>query len=86
MSRGAPALTEALQRDGVAFRRGRCVVEASADEAARILAVVRRLELPLGLAFNRERVMVLPHGICRSAGLREALHALLARDPRPEEE
>jgi hydroxymethylpyrimidine pyrophosphatase-like HAD family hydrolase len=74
LSRAAsPVLVRALRDAGISFKSGRCVVEASADDAPRVLALVRSLELPLALAFNRGRLMVLHHGVCKSAGLREAL-------------
>lgn len=69
----SPAFMRALERSGIAFRSGRCVVEADADDAVRLLPVIRSLELPLVLTFNRGRVMALPPGVCKSAGLREAL-------------
>jgi hydroxymethylpyrimidine pyrophosphatase-like HAD family hydrolase len=69
------AFVDALARDRVSFRSGRCVVEADAADAPRILSVVRALELPLVLTFNRGRVMALPPGVCKSAGLREVLRA-----------
>ena len=42
----------------------------------RILSVIREMELPLLLLFNRGRLMVLPQGVCKGAGLRTALAAL----------
>jgi hydroxymethylpyrimidine pyrophosphatase-like HAD family hydrolase len=69
------AFLHALERAGIAFRTGRCVVEADAGDAGRILSIIRSLELPLALTFNRGRVMALPTGVCKSAGLLEVLHA-----------
>lgn len=69
----SPAFMGALERRGIAFRSGRCVVEADAEDAVRLLPVIRSVELPLGLTFNRGRVMALPPGVCKSAGLREVL-------------
>jgi hydroxymethylpyrimidine pyrophosphatase-like HAD family hydrolase len=46
---GAPpreSLNALLRQEGIRFDAGRVVVEADANEAARILAIVRRLELP----------------------------------------
>lgn len=71
----SPVFMRALARSGVSFRNGRCVVEADAADAPRLLSVVHSLELPLVLTFNRGRVMALPPGVCKSAGLREALRA-----------
>jgi hypothetical protein len=65
-----------LRRRGIKFRAGQCIVEADAASAPQILAVIRELELPLVLLFNRSRLMVLPQGISKSTGLREALNAL----------
>src|SRR4029079_5385967 len=44
--------------------------------ACAALDVLRRLEQPLVLAFNRGRLMVLPQAISKSTGLRHALTAL----------
>lgn len=65
-----------LERHGVVLRAGECIVEASADDAAVALEVLRRMELPLVLAFNRGRVMVLPQAVSKATGLREALATL----------
>jgi hypothetical protein len=72
----AESLLATLQQEGIAFDAGRVVVEASASDAARILAIVRRLELPLVLAFNRGRLMVLPQTISKATGVRQALTIL----------
>ena len=69
-------LLEALAADGIRFETGRVVVETAAADAARVLAHVRRLELPLVLAFNRGRLMVLPQTISKSTGVRQALTML----------
>jgi len=65
-----------LRRRGIEFKTGRCVVEADASAAPRILAVIRELELPLVMLFNRSQLMVLPQAISKGTGLREALNAL----------
>ena len=44
--------------------------------AATVLDVLRQLEQPLILAFNRGRLMVLPQAVAKSTGLRQALLAL----------
>ena len=69
-------LLVALRQEGVPFDVGRVVVEADANDAPRILAIVRRLELPLVLAFNRGRLMVLPQTISKATGVRQALTVL----------
>jgi hydroxymethylpyrimidine pyrophosphatase-like HAD family hydrolase len=65
-----------LRRRGIEFKTGQCIVEADAATAPRILAVIRDLELPLVLVFNRSRLMVLPQAISKGTGLREALKTL----------
>ncbi|HEY7186814.1 MAG TPA: HAD hydrolase family protein [Vicinamibacterales bacterium] len=70
-----PFVTE-LQRRGIAVRVGRCLVDADAGDAQRILEVIRGLELPLVLAFNGGRVMTLPQGVSKATGLRTALETL----------
>jgi hypothetical protein len=72
----AAALVAALEREGIRIEIGRVVIEAEAADAARILAVIRRLELPLVLAFNRGRLMVLPQTISKATGVRQALTIL----------
>ena len=51
-------------------------MEADASLAPRILAVIRELELPLALLFNRDRLMVLPQAISKGTGLHKTLTAL----------
>ncbi len=65
-----------LHRLGIPFSAGECVVESDAGVAQQILAVLRNLELPLVLLFNCGRLMVLPQGISKGLGLREALTLL----------
>jgi hydroxymethylpyrimidine pyrophosphatase-like HAD family hydrolase len=65
-----------LRRRGIPTDRGECVVETDASYAAAILDVVRTMELPLTLQFNGGRVMILPPGISKATGLREALTAM----------
>jgi hydroxymethylpyrimidine pyrophosphatase-like HAD family hydrolase len=67
---------EELRRRGIAFSTGQCVVETDAAAAPQVLGVIRQLELPLALLFNRGRLMVLPQAISKGVGLREALTLL----------
>jgi len=60
---------------------GRAVIEAAATDAPRVLEVIRQQELPLVLAFNRSRLMVLPQGVSKATGLQAAL-AMLRLSPR----
>jgi hydroxymethylpyrimidine pyrophosphatase-like HAD family hydrolase len=70
------SLLDELCRHKVEFSVGDCVLEADASSAPRILGTVQKLELPLVLAFNRSRVMLLPQGISKATGLRAALDTL----------
>jgi hydroxymethylpyrimidine pyrophosphatase-like HAD family hydrolase len=67
---------ETLQQRGIPFAQGECIVDADAQFAGSLLQTIRDLELPLVLAFNRGRVMVLPQGISKATGLRDGLAML----------
>ncbi len=71
----APFL-DALRRRGIQFSVGESVVETDASVAVPVLELVRELEQPLVLAFNRGRLMVLPQAIAKSVGLRRVLSTL----------
>jgi hypothetical protein len=70
------ALLAGLAARGIPARAGRCVVECDAVHSGRVLALVRELELPLVIHFNRGRMMVLPQAVSKATGLREALRSL----------
>lgn len=70
------ALLDELRREGIRFDAGRVVVEIDAGEAPRVLGIIRKLELPLVLVFNRGRAMVLPEAISKATGIRRALTIL----------
>lgn len=76
----APPVPEAfvaeLRRRGVPFAAGQCLVDADANDAPRLLEVIRALELPLVLIFNRSRVMTAPQGVSKATGLHVALERL----------
>jgi hydroxymethylpyrimidine pyrophosphatase-like HAD family hydrolase len=76
----APAVPDGfiseLRRRGVPFAAGQCLVDAHSNEAPRILEVIRTLELPLVLIFNRSRVMAALQGVSKATGLRVALETL----------
>ena len=71
-----PELLEELRRRNIRASAGECVVEAEANDAPVLLDILRTLELPLALLFNRGRVMMLPQAISKASGLREALKIL----------
>ena len=77
----APAFLYALGQAGVRVDTGTVAVEADASQAPATLDVIRRLELPLSIVFNRSRLMVLPQTISKASGLRQAL-AVLRLSPR----
>jgi hydroxymethylpyrimidine pyrophosphatase-like HAD family hydrolase len=65
-----------LQRRGIRIQAGQCLVDADANDGLRVLEVIRALELPLVLIFNKGRVMTLPQGVSKATGLQAALDAL----------
>jgi hydroxymethylpyrimidine pyrophosphatase-like HAD family hydrolase len=67
------AILQELRLLKVNFTSGDCVIDSEASAAPQIVDAIKRLELPLVLEFNRGRVMVLPQGINKGTGLREAL-------------
>jgi hydroxymethylpyrimidine pyrophosphatase-like HAD family hydrolase len=77
----SPRFVDALRQVGIGFDVGSVVVEADASDAHGILTIIRRLELPLTIAFNRGRLMVLPQTISKATGLKQAL-AVLRLSPR----
>ena len=64
---------EELRQRRVPFQAGQCLVDADAGDGSRLLDVIRSLELPLVLLFNRRRVMTLPQGVSKATGLHAAL-------------
>src|SRR6185436_3135402 len=65
------ALIEAVREAGIRADTGQCVLEANAEEAERLLGVIRGLDLPLVILFNRGRLMVLPESVSKATGLGE---------------
>jgi hypothetical protein len=65
-----------LSRRGIAHHAGQSLVDADARDAPAILDVIRSLELPLVLIFNKGRVMTMPQGISKGTGLHAALETL----------
>jgi hydroxymethylpyrimidine pyrophosphatase-like HAD family hydrolase len=71
-----PAFVSELKRLGLMVDVGESVIEAKAGDAHAILSIIREMQLPLTLIFNRGRLMVLPQSISKATGLRRALAAL----------
>jgi hydroxymethylpyrimidine pyrophosphatase-like HAD family hydrolase len=76
-----PAFVARLQKEAIPFQAGQCLIEADASAAPQLLDVVRELEVPIVLLFNRSRVMATTQGISKATGLRAALEAL-RKSPR----
>ena len=76
-----PAFVARLQKEGIHFQAGQCLIEGDAGAAPRMLDVIRELELPIVLLFNRSRVMAMSQGISKATGLRAALESL-RKSPR----
>ncbi|MEO8409839.1 MAG: HAD hydrolase family protein [Propionivibrio sp.] len=70
------ALITHLAERGIDFKVGRCVIELDADFADVAIALIRELELPLAITFNRGRMMLLPASVSKASGLRELLDVL----------
>ena len=68
-----PTLQERLDADGIPYASGHVVVETDAKYGVRLVDIIRHLELPLTLAFNRSRVMLLPQSVSKATGVRQAL-------------
>ena len=65
-----------LTKRGVRCTAGQALVDASAADAPALLDVIRALELPLVLVFNKSRVMTVPQGVSKGTGLHVALDML----------
>ena len=74
--RPSPEFLRVLESEGIRHAAGRVLVDADANDAGRLLEVIRRLQLPLVLVFNRGRVMVMPQAISKATGVRSALAVL----------
>jgi hydroxymethylpyrimidine pyrophosphatase-like HAD family hydrolase len=70
------AFLEALRVQGIPFEVGETIVETDASHTRVVLDILRRMELPLVLSYNRSRLMVTPPAVAKSIGLRQALTAL----------
>jgi hydroxymethylpyrimidine pyrophosphatase-like HAD family hydrolase len=72
----SPRFVDALLQRGVDIAVGDSIIETDAGRATSVLDVIRALEQPQILAFNRGRLMVLPPGIAKSIGLARVLSTL----------
>jgi hydroxymethylpyrimidine pyrophosphatase-like HAD family hydrolase len=76
-----PSFVARLQKQGIPFDKGQCLVDADARFAPQMLDAIRELELPIVLLFNRSRVMALAQGVSKATGLSVGLETL-RRSPR----
>lgn len=70
------SLLAKLNERDIEFKVGRCVIEMDASLAEVATTLIRELELPLAITFNRGRMMLLPASISKSCGLRELLNIM----------
>jgi hydroxymethylpyrimidine pyrophosphatase-like HAD family hydrolase len=75
------ALIKELHRRQIGFTTGECIVDMDVSLAPTMAALIRECELPLSLIANRDRLMVLPHGVNKGTGLRACL-AILKQSPK----
>ncbi len=69
-------LTDALDDEGISYRRGLVLLACRGEDDAAILAAVRRLGLDCQLVRNRAELMVLPPGCSKGTGAAAALAEL----------
>src|SRR5919106_2090010 len=68
-----PALVEALQRRGVPFDVGACIIATLAMYSEGALAAIREAGVERSLVFNKGSLMLLPGGVTKGTGLAVAL-------------
>ena len=71
-----PVLLHQLSNRGIEFVVGRCLVDMDAEHAEPVLSIIRDNSLPLTIAFNNNRLMVLPRSINKSLGMIEIFNIL----------
>jgi hydroxymethylpyrimidine pyrophosphatase-like HAD family hydrolase len=72
----SPRLYGELTQLGIPAVAGESLVDLASADAVRALELIRGLELPLVLVFNRGRVMAMPQGISKATGLQAMLTML----------
>lgn len=77
---GAAGVQAALDELGIPVEYGTRIASIDAGEADRARVALARRGIDADLVFNRDRVMVLPPGVDKAAGLRDAFR-LLGVDP-----
>lgn len=69
-------LLAGLHAAGVPYEAGRVIVATVVPHEVAVLETIRRLGLELQIIFNKEAVMILPSGVSKESGLRQALARL----------
>src|SRR5262245_9475950 len=67
-----PTFLDGLRAAGVPFDVGRVIVATVVPYEVAVLQSIRRLGLELQIIFNKEAVMVLPSGVSKESGMRQA--------------
>ena len=71
-----PRLLAELDARGIPFQVGRVIVGTWRAEEARVRDTLRTLGMRMAIAYNRAAVMLLPPGISKGDGVRQAVRAL----------
>lgn len=71
-----PEFLAGLRVAGVPYEAGRVIVATVVPHEIAVLETIRHLGLELQIIFNKEAVMVLPSGVSKESGLRQALGRL----------
>jgi hypothetical protein len=71
-----PQFLDGLGSAGVPYGTGRIIVATVVPHEVAVLETIRRLGLELQIIFNKEAVMILPSGVSKESGLRQALARL----------
>ena len=71
-----PAFVAELHRRGAQPRLGLCMAEFDAVAAPDVVASLHALDIPYGIGFERGKLLVLPPGVSKASGLREAVWRL----------
>jgi hydroxymethylpyrimidine pyrophosphatase-like HAD family hydrolase len=70
------AFLSGLHAAGVPYETGRVIVATVVPHEIAVLETIRRLGLELQIIFNKEAVMILPSGVSKESGLRQALRRM----------
>ena len=71
-----PTFLSGLHAAGVPYETGRVIVATVVPHEIAVLETIRGLGLELQIIFNKEAVMILPSGVSKESGLRQALRRM----------